>query len=188
MTRRVLSQSLVFAFGLALASAGPAHAQDASDWRFESQRREIAPAHRVDAEVRDDGRPTLTLAGGGKGYADGRWTRSVAVEGGSHYRFLTRFRTQSVEEPRRSVLARVLWLDARGEQLGNTEYPATLRTEDGAAAAEGWRTIEQTYLAPEGAAGARLELVYRWDADGSVHFRPATFERGRAARPTGVDS
>jgi predicted amidohydrolase len=177
MIRRELPLALL---GLALA-AGQSDAQDAAGWRFESQRPEIAPVHRVDAEVRDGGQPTLALAGGGREFADGRWTHSVRVEGGSHYRFRSRFQARDVEEPRRSVLARLLWVDAQGKQLGSTEYPATLRGEDGNG--DGWQSIEQTYLAPDGAAEARVELVYRWDADGSVHFRPAVLERVDAPAP-----
>lgn len=177
MIRRALPLLLL---GLTVAlSADRADAQDAAEWRFESQRAEIAPLHRVDAEVRQDGLATLSLAGGGKEFTNGRWTRTVAVEGGRHYRFHSRFRAQQVEEPHRSVLARVIWLDARGKQLENTEYPATLRGEDEA----GWGAIEQTYLAPDDASEARLELVYRWDADGSVHFRPAAFEQVEAPAP-----
>jgi predicted amidohydrolase len=176
MIRRELPLLLL---GFALAGPGRADAQDASAWRFESQRPEIAPVHRLDAEVRDGGGATLALAGGGKEFADGRWTRSVPVEAGAHYRFRSRFQTSDVEEPRRSVLARLLWLDARGEQLGNTEYPATLR----ARGADGWDTIDETYRAPDSAAEARLELVYRWDADGAVHFTPAALEQVEAPAP-----
>jgi predicted amidohydrolase len=175
MIRRELPLALL---GLLLAVGG-AHAQDPADWRFESQRPEIAPVHRVDAEVRDGGQPTLALAGGGREFADGRWTQSVPVDGGSHYRFRARFRARDVEEPLRSVLARLLWVDGQGKQLGSTEYPATLRGEG----RDGWQVIEQTYLAPDGAAEARLELVYRWDADGSVHFRPAALEKVDAPAP-----
>jgi predicted amidohydrolase len=57
--------------------------------------------------------------------------------------------------------------------LAPAEYPAT-RKHTGA---DGWKSIEETYESPEGAATARLELVYRWDADGEVFFAPAALER-----------
>lgn len=141
-------------------------------WQFESQREEIAPRSWRDSGVRYDGRPTLALAGGGKDIADGRWAANVSVESRTYYRFRSEFLSRNVEEPGRSVLARILWLDSQGELLAPAEYPATRRD----VGADGWNTIEEIYESPEGAAAARLELVYRWDADGEVFFAPAVLE------------
>lgn len=174
--------ALCFA-GVALATVpAPAQQADSTGWRFESQRPDIAPRWWTDSEVLHEGRPTLALAGDAKAFADGRWTRTTAVEPESHYRFRAHFRSRGVEEPGRSVLARVIWQDAAGNSIGYPEFPETRRAD---ASAE-WSVIEQTYRSPPGAAAARLELVYRWDADGAVHFGSAGLTRVAAPAPRKV--
>ena len=42
---------------------------------------------------------------------------------------------------------------------------------------DGWRVIEQSYQAPKEARNAKLELHYRWDGDGAVHFGETSFEK-----------
>src|SRR5690349_9319996 len=80
-----------------------------SEWKFECQRPEIAPVYAVDDKVMYDGKPTLTLKGGGKDYAAGYWYKVVSAEPGAYYHFQTFFKSSGVDEPDRSVLARVLW-------------------------------------------------------------------------------
>lgn len=171
------------ATGLALM-AGRARAQetDLAQWRFESQRPEIAPRSWTDRQVLHDGRATLALAGDGKGFADGRWSRWVPVEPQTHYRFQTYFRGRNVDEPNRSILARVIWQDAKGEVIGQPEYPVTRRSDS----RQAWEVIEQTYRSPPGAARAKLELVYRWDADGVVNFGSPVFGKVAAPAPRKV--
>lgn len=171
--------------GLALpVLGGRAVAQQAQPpgWQFESQRAEIAPRSWRDEEVRYDGQATLALAGEGKAFSDGRWSRLVAVEPETHYRFGAHFRSRNVEEPRRSILARVVWQDGRGKPIGQPEYPATQRDEG----RSDWHLIEQTYRSPPGAATAKLELVYRWDPDGVVHFESAAFSKVAPPAPRTV--
>ncbi len=142
-------------------------------WRSESVRDEIASRAWRDADVPLAGQPTLALAGGGLAAANGRWTADAPVEGGAHYRFETRYRTCRVDEPARSVLARLIWLDADGKQVERAEYPATVEES----ALGSWGLVRQTYAAPERASRARIELVYRWDADGVVHFGGTRLDR-----------
>jgi predicted amidohydrolase len=148
-------------------------------WHFESQRHEIAPRSWLDQDMPFNGSPTLALAGDGQVGPDGRWVRTIAVDPNVHYRFQAHFQSRRVDEPARSVLARVLWQDALGRTVGYPEYPATLREEG----SDGWSRIEQTYRSPDGAAKARLELTYRWDVDGEVYFEPASFESVSAPAP-----
>jgi predicted amidohydrolase len=56
-------------------------------------------------------------------------------------------------------------------QIGQAEYPATVDS----LAQDRWAVIRQGYTAPDQAATARLELVYRWDADGAVYFGGVSF-------------
>ncbi|HET7180247.1 MAG TPA: carbon-nitrogen hydrolase family protein [Chryseosolibacter sp.] len=145
-------------------------------WKFESQRPEIAPASMIDEKVTFDGKATLALKGNGKDYAAGCWYTMVNVEPGTYYKFRTHFKSMNVDEPARSILARVIWKDIYGDVVGFREYPATLRNKS----TDGWQIIEQSYQAPPEAAQAKLELDYRWDADGAVNFGGTFFEKTSA--------
>ena len=61
-------------------------------WKFESQRKEIEPAYSIDAKNTFQGKPTLTLSGGGKEYADGHWYKVVNVEAGQYFQFQNYFK------------------------------------------------------------------------------------------------
>ena len=149
----------------------PIESSDTS-WQFTSQRAEIAPAHWVDDEVRFDGKATLALSGDGKAFASGCWSLEKDVRPGRFYEFRTCFRPSKIDVLNRSVLARIVWQGEDGKRVEQPEYPETLRDKT----ADGWNIIQQRYETPEGAVKARMELVFRWDADGTVHFSEATLE------------
>jgi hypothetical protein len=152
----------------------PALSQQAkSDWKFEAQRPAIAPEFYVDQQVTFEGKPSLALKGGGKDHAAGCWYKVVHAEPGTYYQFRTYFKSTQVDEPDRSILARVIWQDASGKVVGFREYPATLLDKN----KNGWRIIEQSYQTPPETKTAKLELHYRWDGDGIVHFGETAFEK-----------
>jgi predicted amidohydrolase len=86
------------------------------------------------------------------------------------YEFQTYFLPLSVDQQNRSILARIDWRGQDGNRVSQPEYPATLREKT----QDEWNIIRQRYTVPEGATTARLEMIYRWDADGTVHFSEAT--------------
>ena len=118
-----------------------------SGWKFESQRPEIAPVSALDNKVIHGGSATLSLRGGGKDHAAGYWYKVVDTEPGKFYHFKTHFKPQGIDEPYRSVLARVIWRNDDGEVVGFREYPATKMDKT----PDGWRVIEQSYQAPKDA-------------------------------------
>jgi len=150
-----------------------------SEWKFESQRSEIAPVSSIDDKTTFRGKSTLVLSGGGKEYADGHWYTIMDVKPGDYFQFRAYFIAANVEEPDRSVLASIVWQDGSGKQVGFQEYPLTLLDKK----TEGWSIVEQVYKIPEDAKKAKLELHYRWDADGMVHFGGVSFQK-TAAPPT----
>lgn len=170
-------QPNILFFILLLLPALTSFSQEMDGWKFESQRSELAPGYSVDKKTTFDSKPTLSLTGKGKEFAAGHWYKVVPAEPGIFYKFRTHFKSSEVQEPHRSILARVIWHDEHGEVKGFREYPATLpqQTKDG------WRIIEQSYQAPEGTRSARLELHYRWDDDGTVHFGGTSF--GKTSAP-----
>ena len=161
----------------------PAAGQQVSTaWQFESQRAAVAPQYDVDPKVTFDGKPALALQGGGKEHAAGWWYKVVDAAPGAYYHFRTHYKASGVDEPARSILARVVWHDKAGKVTGFREYPATRMEKS----KDGWSIIEQTYRAPEGTVAAKLELHYRWDSDGAVHFGKTTFEKTTAPLPRTV--
>jgi predicted amidohydrolase len=158
----------------------PVYGQTADHgWKFDCQRPEIAPVSYPDSDVMFEGKPTLALEGGGKDFAAGHWYKVVPAEAGSYYQFRTHFQAKGVEEPDRSILARLLWLADDGNLIGFREYPATQMDKT----RNGWQVIEQSYQAPKEAKSARLELHYRWDGNGSVHFGGTSLEKTTAPKP-----
>ena len=149
----------------------------------ESPRAELAPEFRVE---RAGGATALQAyilvqAGRGDSAVDGRWLRSVPVKEGTYYQFAVEYQAKQVASPERSVLARVVWRDARGKQVEMPEYPVTSPHQT----PDGWAMLTGTYRAPEKAVSARLELHLRWAAQGEVRWRTADLKAAAppASRP-----
>ena len=139
-------------------------AQDNEDWEFTYQREEIAPRAWKDMQVLYHGKATLAVSGNGLTSAYGTWTRTVEAEPGESYLFTTHFKSENVEEPHRCIFSRLLWLDEKRNLINRAEYP----DRDGAV--EEWKTLSSLYKSPPNTHYAKLELVYRWDPDGTVYF------------------
>jgi predicted amidohydrolase len=150
-----------------------------NDWTFHCQRDDIAPDYRIDTDVTFQGHPTLILAGQGKEHANGHWTKTVLVESGQCYNFQVYYKALNVEEPHRCILARIIWLDTDGKQIGRAEYPAIKKAKT----TNGWSSIQQTYAAPKMTASARIELTYRWDPDGLVRYGGFAFQKSKNPEP-----
>ncbi|HTF29937.1 MAG TPA: carbon-nitrogen hydrolase family protein [Flavitalea sp.] len=158
---------------------GQEHEIGPSEWKFESQRKEIAPVGFIDSTITYDGKPTLSLAGGGKEYSNGHWYIILNVEPGQFFQFRSNFIASNVEEPARSILARIIWRDSQGKKIGTPEYPASFPAKTNGS----WNSIKQLYKVPEDARQAKIELVYRWDANGIVHFAGTSLEKTTAPEP-----
>lgn len=154
---------------------------DPEEWHYESQRPSVATVFYKDSTVLFHGRQTLYLAGGGKTYSNGCWFNKVAVTPGTSYRFTGFFKTHAVSEVGRTVLATITWLDKSEKQTGYTEYPSLSKNTENE-----WQKIEQLYKAPANARFAKLELHYRWNDSGSVHFGDVTLQGTQAEKPRKV--
>jgi predicted amidohydrolase len=143
-------------------------------WHTRAAREEIRPLFAYEPRGGPDRQGSFVIrADAGEGLA-GWWTQTNAVQGGRHYRFRTVRRCDNLPAARRSVLARVLWLDAKGRPAVRDaaqcatllpgkappvepEYPM-----DQGAAARGWVEVSDTYRAPSNAVNAVVELHLRW--------------------------
>lgn len=147
-----------------------------SEWKFESQRDAIAPVRYIDNKTLFKGVQTLVLKGGGKAFANGHWYKIVDVEPGQYFQFRGYYKASKVDEANRSILARVKWQDESGDLVGFAEYPVTLREKT----KDGWSVIEQSYLVPPQTKNAKIELHYRWNANGIVNFGGVSFIKNNA--------
>jgi predicted amidohydrolase len=148
-------------------------------WQPYATRGEIAPRSWSDRDPK--GGLRLGLAGRGDDAVDGRWAREVPVVAGKTYAFGAAYQATGVASPSRSVLARLVWLDAGGEAMRPMEYPLV-----GPVRPDGWTPVAGAYRAPETAVRARLELHLRWTATGEVLWRDAAFEEATLPAPRRV--
>lgn len=163
-----------------LLSAPAASEPVAADgWTPHAVRAEIAP--RTWAERDAQGALLLGLAGRGDDAVDGRWVREVPVVPGKTYGFAASWRAKRVAAPSRSVLARLVFLDASGGSMRPMEYPLV-----GAPQPDGWTPVGGVYRAPEKAARVRLELHLRWTATGEVLWRGASLQETTPPAPRRV--
>lgn len=169
-----LFRSLVLLSMLGWVYAGAAESE--ADWEPYAQRPALMP------EVsRSTGDGILVIEATGRGHVDGGWRRSIPVTGGRHYRFSAEYRAVGVENERRSVLARIDWLDTSGKRVDQPEFPmAELVDHDGG------RALFAVRRAPEGASAAVVDLVLRWSETGRVEWRDIVLEEVEAPEPRPV--
>ena len=143
-----------------------AAATDAAAWQSWSPRDEIAPEFSRDAKAGRAGGEALKIVA--RKPADfGAWrTTFGALQPGQVYRFSAWFRAANVADERRSVIARLQWLDGQGKPVKTTvrppEYPLDVAREGG------WARMESVVRAPDGAAALDVQLSLGFAADGTV--------------------
>jgi hypothetical protein len=112
---------------------------------------------------------------------DGWIQKAFPISAGEFYRFSAVRKTQGVEVPRHSVLARVLWQDDAGKMVSaaptgamdNKRPLPTAEPEhplDGAADAAGWTQVQGIYRAPTRATRAIVELHLQHAPNGHVEW------------------
>jgi predicted amidohydrolase len=155
---------------------------EADGWKSAAQRQEIRPAFEFKKDGGPDHRGSLLIRADDREGLEGRWFKTFPIKGGQYYRFHAMRRVENVALPRRSALARILWLDERGKQIphdelgaksflpnqkpiAEPEYPI-----DGTTDANGWTELTDVYQAPSRATQATVELYLRWSARGSVEW------------------
>jgi predicted amidohydrolase len=142
-------------------------------WRAEAPRAEIAPRFGVLRDNTVCAGYGLSISPEKNEAAQGAWIKSFLITPGQWYRFAAKFRASSSGPLfRRSILARVIFLDASGKMIGQAEYPATnLEAEP-----YGWKTVTADYLPDAKARSARVELWLQWTTVsvvwGSISLRP----------------
>ena len=181
LTRRGLiagaAGGIVFA-----ATRGSAGDEPLAGWEMASPRQEIRPRFDVDRTGGPHGRPALLIRADGREGLDGCWKRSFPVTPGRHYRFSALYRADDVAIPRRSVVVKLNWRDARDQVLpldepavqgflkgmkpmAETEFPA-----DAPPRSNGWTEMAGTYRAPAGASKMVVQLHLQWAPGATVRW------------------
>lgn len=149
-------------------------APNAGGWSPWAERPEIQPRCFVDSTHSRSGADSLAISGNGNAAEYGGWSyQSGGVRGGQFYRLTAFFRTQSVPDARRQVVARLDWLDAAGKRTGEPDY-AFETSADG-----DWTRVTLSVPAPPGAAAVRIELSLGWAAQGTVWWDDIAFEESQ---------
>lgn len=155
-------------------------------WEFAAPRAEIRPVAAFDPKGGPDGTGAFVLSTDAELGQQGWVQKAFPITGGKSYRLDARRKTDNVEVPRRSAIARVVWLDENGKQVpsdvpADREQPGrpvpSAEPEhplDGPADASGWTPLSGTYTAPTRATRAVVELHLQWAPSAKAHWTPAT--------------
>jgi predicted amidohydrolase len=160
-----------------LGTVCEAEAGIAEEWEFTSPREETAPEFRTEAAGSGQSPALLIVADDREGLAGG-WVKRIPVEGGRHYRFSCLRETEGLAAPRRSACVKLTWLDETGALVdgphgdkARPEYPLQEKEQT-----NGSTMLTDTYLAPEEAVQAQIELHLRWAQNASVRWSGVQLE------------
>ena len=167
----------------------------ADDWSLWSPREEARPKSSVSKEGGHSGKGALILETGEGEHWIGCWQRTVPVERGRHYEFSAWRKFSAMPTPRRSVYARVIWLDGQGQAV-SWEQPAKQgyakgtppRAEpeypmDPGGAPDAWGHCQARLRAPETARQAKIELYLQWAPLARVEWSDVTLDAIAAPLP-----
>ncbi len=181
--KRSLANRVTVLTMLAAVSAGVvrvtfgAEAEAPDGWTTWVPREELRPGFSYEATGGPNGQGTFMIAAGNRIDPHGAWVKTFTVQDGQHYRFRVLRQAENVPAAHRSVGVKIAWSDEkgsllpRGELKARPDYP-----QDGETDKDGWTEVSGTYLAPEGATRARVELFFRWSPGGEVAFGEVSLE------------
>jgi predicted amidohydrolase len=151
-------------------------------WQAISPRDEIRPGFAFAPKGGPAGSGSFIITAGNSPGHQGWFQKPFDVVGGKTYEFRAVRKTENIEVPRRSVMARIVWRDVRGKAVladvpegrENDKGPIPLAEPehplDGVTSNDGWTTVSGTYRAPKRAAQAIVELHLQWAPGGRVEW------------------
>ena len=143
----------------------------AAGWTSWAARDEIQPLCSVDTAHFRSGPDALAIAGNGNPAEYGGWVCTApGIKAGHYYRLRAYYRTQSVPDARRQVVARLDWRDSNGGRVGQPDY-AFEETADG-----DWTCVTLSVPAPPMSTTVRIELSLGWAPRGTVWWDDITLE------------
>ncbi|MEO2021394.1 MAG: hypothetical protein ABGX05_06165, partial [Pirellulaceae bacterium] len=97
------------------------HAEDPGQapegWTSKSPRDEIRPEFVYEPKGGPNGKGSLVIRADQREGLFGWWEKTIPVEGGNYYQFSVLSKVSGLESPRRAVVARILWQDAKGNKV-----------------------------------------------------------------------
>jgi len=177
----------------------PSPPETIASWHPGSPRDEIRPDFAIDPAGGRDGVGALVISMDGREGLHGYWRRAFPVVGGQHYGFSAWRRAVGVANPRRQVVARILWQDDAGKPVplgwpvvegylvhwgpsaAEPEHPVDGHTDDA-----GWTEVTGHYRAPEAATQALVELGLLWAPGGKVEWSGISLAPAPAPEPRPV--
>src|SRR3954469_11402100 len=146
----------LLALTLPTTPAADSPAPPPDGWRTDAPRDEIRPAFSYDPRGGRSGTRALVITADSREGLHGCWVKDFPVTGGKHYRVRAYRKTTDVPTPRKTGLARVTWLDAKGNKVtedrplttgylvGGKTTAETEHPTDGPADAKGWAEVGGT--------------------------------------------
>ncbi len=162
-------------------SNGPSTSAPAG-WTTAAPRDEIRPAFEYAPGGGADGSGCFIIRADDRLGLDGYWTRKFPLSGGKWYRVMARYKARGVQVPRRSIVMKLDWEDARDRSVpldeptvagylkgstgtAETEHPTTRGVD-----AQGWTEVSDIYQAPSRATQAKVELHLQWERNAEVRW------------------
>lgn len=156
-------------------------------WTPHAPREEIAPRFSFVPEEGKQGQGVLLIEADSRAGLDGWWQKTFPVVGGKHFHFSARYRAESVENERRSVVVKIDWWDSHGKPvledkqvcsgylcdsvaMAETEHPQA-KLAEGAS----WTEVSETYRVPTDATHATVELHLQWSQNSRLSWSNITF-------------
>lgn len=168
-----ISASVSFANGkkIELNDFSSANGTLPAGWQTFAQREEILPRCTVDSTQFRSAPNSLAISGNSNAAAYGGWSyRLTNLETGHFYHLTAYYRTRGVSHEQLQVVARLDWLDAKGNRVGQPDYAYSVEP------AGEWKKLVLQAPAPPGTAQARLELALGWSPQGTVWWDDLSFE------------
>ncbi len=139
-------------------------------WQPWAPRDEIRPHFAFDPAVGRSQPGALAMDSAGNAAAFGAWRERVAgIQPGRTYRFTAWYRAQGVAFERRSIIARLGWLDTKGQSVAPPDYAGSPRRKGE------WTRMEYLATAPAKAASAEVWLCLGFTEKGRVWWDDVTF-------------
>ncbi len=134
-----------------------------SGWQSWAPREEITPVFKRDDLVGHDAAGSLLIESGGNGAAFGAWKQTVTnVAPGKIYRFNAWYRGEGIDNERRSVIPRLLWMNGRGEATRSPDFAF------GEPGKDDWSRVDYLTQAPAGATQVEIQLGFGFAPEGRV--------------------
>lgn len=132
-------------------------------WSTFTPRDEIAPRFSVDSKGGRTGAGALRIDSGGKVAAFGGWRTQISgLTGNRAYRFSAWYRAENIPNERRSLIARLEWLDEKGKAVRPPDYALDVAREGK------WTRVEYATVVPEKTRSVAVQLALGFAAKGRV--------------------